>query len=260
MGGPNRIFAWGKRCRTAVARTWAEEWRSTSSACGSLSVRIATFAPSGSGRPKSQTVPFTRTARAAFASPGPIAFARSAPVEPAGTRFSLPSGSTTRISGGIRSVGRLTGRGGSARQGRQVAPVAEVERDGKRDHRGDGEPTQHAVRREHWRLVGHRNGILAQTEGWWRTVEVVEVLSIFSSTNLHSPPPTSTNLSIIRNDRDALRAPPPVRPARRRAPPLPAVARARRVHGSGGLAEAGLCDRDPPAQRDGRAAHGPGAQ
>src|SRR2546427_2286503 len=85
-------------------------------------------------------------------------------------------------------------------------------------------------------------------------VEVVEVLPILSPTNLHSPPPTSTNLSIIRNDRDALRAPPPVRPARRRAPPLPAVARARRVHGSGGLAPTRLCDRGPPPPPDGPAA------
>src|SRR5205823_10353604 len=155
MGGPKPIFAWGKSCRTAVARTWAEEWRSTSSACGSLSVRIATFAPSGSGRAKSQTLPFTRTARAAFASPGPIAFARSAPVEPAGTRFSLPSGSVTRISGGIGSVGRLTARRGSARQGRHATSVAEVEREGEHDHRGDRKPTRDAARGEHRRLVGH---------------------------------------------------------------------------------------------------------
>src|SRR5690348_6376187 len=155
MGGPNPIFACGKSCRTAVARTWAEEWRSTSSACGSLSVRIVTFAPSGSGRARSHTLPFTRTARAALASPGPIAFARSAPVDPAGTRFSLPSGSVTRISGGIGLVGRLTGRRGSARQRRHVAPVAEIKRDGKRDHRGDGEPTHHAAGRKHRRFVGH---------------------------------------------------------------------------------------------------------
>src|SRR5207247_3923479 len=88
-------------------------------------------APPGRGRVNAQTFPFTRTARAAFASPGPIAFARSAPVEPAGTRFSLPSGSVTRISGGIGSVGRLTGRRGRARQGRHAAPVAEVERNGE---------------------------------------------------------------------------------------------------------------------------------
>src|SRR3989441_8206451 len=145
MGGPNPIFAWGKSCRTAVARTWAEEWRSSSSACGSLSVRMVTFAPSGRGRVRSHTVPFTRTARAAFASPGPIAFARSAPVEPAGTRFSLPSGSVTRISGGIRSVGRLTGRGGRARQGGHVAPLAEVERAGESEYRGDGAGEAHAA-------------------------------------------------------------------------------------------------------------------
>src|SRR2546425_11321037 len=155
MGGPNPIFAWGKSCRTAVASTWAEEWRSSSSACGSLSVRIVTFAPSGRGRAKSQTLPFTRTARAAFASPGPIAFARSAPVEPAGTRFSLPSGSVTRISRGIRSVGRLAGRRGSARQGRHATPVAEVERDGEHDHRGAGDPARDTARGEHRRLVGH---------------------------------------------------------------------------------------------------------
>src|SRR5438093_9045032 len=154
MGGPKPIFAWGKSCRTAVARTWAEEWRSTSSACGSLSVRIATFAPSGSGRAKSQTLPFTRTARAAFASPGPIAFARSAPVEPAGTRFSLPSGSVTRISGGIRSVGRLTRRRGSAGQGRHATAVARVERDGKQYHGSDRDPARDAARGGHGRLVG----------------------------------------------------------------------------------------------------------
>src|SRR3989454_3614651 len=155
MGGPKPIFACGNNCRTAVARTWAEEWRSTSSACGSLSVRIVTFAPSGRGRAKSQTLPFTRTARAAFASPGPIAFARSAPVEPAGTRLSLPSGSVTRMSGGIRAVGRLTGRRGSAGQGRHAPSVAEVERDGEHDHRGDGDPARDTARGEHRRLVGH---------------------------------------------------------------------------------------------------------
>src|SRR3989441_8694121 len=155
LGGPNPICAWGKSCRTAVARTWAEEWRSTSSACGSLSVRIDTFAPSGSGRPRSQTLPFTRTASAAFASPGPMALARSAPVEPAGTRFSLPSGSVTRISEGMGLVGRLAGVRGRGRQGRHAASVAEVQHDGEHDHRGDGEPARDAVRGEDRRLVGH---------------------------------------------------------------------------------------------------------
>src|SRR2546422_5731579 len=146
MGGPNPIFAWGNNCRTAVASTWAEEWRSTSSACGSLSVTIVTFAPSGSGRARSHSWPFTRTARAAFASPGPIAFARSAPVEPAGTRFSLPSGSVTRISGGIGVVGPLTGRGGGGPQRRHGGPRGEIQRAGKRDHRGGGGPTRPAGR------------------------------------------------------------------------------------------------------------------
>src|SRR2546426_2446475 len=47
MGGPKPILARGNSCRTAVASTCADECRSTSSAWGSLSVRIATFAPSG---------------------------------------------------------------------------------------------------------------------------------------------------------------------------------------------------------------------
>src|SRR5207247_8441341 len=102
----------------------------------------------GSGRAKSQTLPFTRTARAAFASPGPIAFARSALVEPAGTRLSLPSGSTTRISGGIRSVGRLTGRRGRARQGRHASAVAEVERDGETEPRSHRQPTHQTAQGE----------------------------------------------------------------------------------------------------------------
>src|SRR2546427_2461845 len=79
-----------------------------------------------------------------------------------------------------------------------------------------------------------------------------------TSTDLHAPPPTSTNLPIIRNV--PLRASAPIRPARRRAPALPALARAWRFHGPGRLAETAVRDRDPPAQRHGRAAHGPGAQ
>src|SRR5438105_15226458 len=99
-----------------------------------------TFAPSGSGRARSHTWPFTRTASAAFASPGPIAFARSAPVEPAGTRFSLPSGSVTRISGGIGLVGRLTGRGGGARLGGHVGPVVEIQGDGEVEQPAESRP------------------------------------------------------------------------------------------------------------------------
>src|SRR5260221_12112124 len=81
-----------------------------------------------------------------------------------------------------------------------------------------------------------------------------------TSTNLPEPPPTSTNLSIIRNGRVPLRAAAAVRPPRRRAPAVPALARARRVHGPGGLTEVSVRDRDPPTQRHGRAAHRPGAE
>src|SRR5437870_554717 len=202
MGGPKPIFAWGKSCRTAVARTWAEECRSTSSACGSLSVRIETLAPSGSGRARSRTSPFTRAATAALASPGPIAFARSAPEEPAGRRFSLPSGSVTRISDGISSVVRLASlrrrrRGRwSVRQGLKVQSLAEIQRDRKRDRHADGDPARDAAGRKNWRFVGHERRILAQTERWWRMVEDGGrwwrcIRLGVPSTNLHHPPPTS---------------------------------------------------------------------
>src|SRR3989454_4477212 len=74
------------------------------------------------------------------------------------------------------------------------------------------------------------------------------------------PPLPSPVLSIIRNARAPLRASAAIRPARRRALTVPALARARRVYGSGGLTQAAVRDRDPPAQRHGRAAHGPGAE
>ena len=80
---------------------------------------------------------------------------------------------------------------------------------------------------------------------------------------LHQPPPSSTNLhnlSIIRNDRHALRASPPVRSACRRAPSIRAVARGGRLHGPRGFGQAPVCDRDPAAQRHGGAAHGPGPE
>src|SRR3989441_11974163 len=113
MGGPNRILAGGKSCRTAVASTCAEECRNTSSAWGCLSVRISTATPSDSGRARSRTSPFTFAASAALASPGPIALARSAAVAPEGRTFWLPSGSVTRISAaGIDQ--RLAGGGGAA--------------------------------------------------------------------------------------------------------------------------------------------------
>src|SRR5438067_9534424 len=179
MGGPKPIFAWGKSCRTAVARTWADECRNTSSACGSLSVRIATFAPSGRGRARSQTLPFTRTASAAFASPGPIALARSAPLEPSGRRFALPSGSVTWISAAtIGGSGRGLSGGGTGGTGerRQPAPVAEIERDGEDDHRRNRDPARQASRGQLGRFLRHGSEFYHQPP--------------LTSTNLHQPPPT----------------------------------------------------------------------
>src|SRR6266699_50239 len=107
----------------------------------------------GRGRARSSTWPSTRTASAAFASPGPIAFARSAPVEPAARRFSLPSGSVTWISAaGISSVralggGGLVDRGGraSTRKRWETAAVFKVEREGERDQRAHCDPADDAA-------------------------------------------------------------------------------------------------------------------
>src|SRR3989441_9198847 len=214
MGGPNPILACGKGGRTAVASTWADEWRSTSSACGSLSVRIATFMRSGSGRARSHTCPSTRAATAALARPGPIALARWAAVAPAGNRFSLPSGSVTRISdatiGSVRGLVGRRGRGGGGER-RQGARVAEVQRHGERDQHADRDPPDHAARGQNVRFVGHGRYSSGATEagpreaggGWWRPRRC----------NLHHPPRTSTILPIIRNAAARVRPPTPVRPA-----------------------------------------------
>src|SRR2546426_10532380 len=81
--------------------------------------------------PRSTLFPYTTLFRS------PIALARSAPVAPAGSRFSLPSGSVTRISAAaIRSGSRLGGpRRGRRRSGR---------RGGDRDARGRRRPGQEA--------------------------------------------------------------------------------------------------------------------
>src|SRR6266568_268424 len=101
-------------------------------------------------------------------------------------------------------------------------------------------------------------------EGWWRLGRSGEVEPFASQ-----PPPTSrttSNLpnllspSIIRNARAPVHTSAPIRPTRRGAPVVPALARAPRVHGPGRLAQASLRDRDPPAQRHGGAAHGSGAE
>ena len=61
--------------------------------------KISIGSPSGSGRARSRRSPLTRTARAAFASPGPMAAAASAPVAPSGSSSPLPSGRVTRMPG-----------------------------------------------------------------------------------------------------------------------------------------------------------------
>src|SRR3989441_175077 len=265
MEGPNPILACGKSWRTAVASTWADEWRSTSSACGSLSVRIATFMRSGSGRARSHTCPSTRAATAALARPGPIALARSAAVAPAGNRFSLPSGSVTRISdatiGSVRGLVGRRGRGGGGER-RQGARVAEVQRHGERDQHADRDPPDHAARGQNVRFVGHMGDILVGRRrqghgrvvedggGWWRPRRCT----------LHHPPRPSTILPIIRNAAARFPPPPPVRPARRRGAAVPALARRGRVHGPRRRGARAVRDRHAPAQHHGDPAHGPGPQ
>src|SRR2546429_8378051 len=96
---------------------------------------------------------------AALASPGPIARARSAPVAPAGSRFSLPSGSVTRISRAvIDSVDRLVGRcgrrgGGGRREGRQRAAGAKIQRQREGQQCADPEPAHDTAGGEQGRLL-----------------------------------------------------------------------------------------------------------
>ena len=80
---------------TAAASTWAASWRMTSSAPGLLAVMISSGASAMSGRARSRTSPFWRTASAARARPGPIAAAASAPVAPSARASSVPSGRVT---------------------------------------------------------------------------------------------------------------------------------------------------------------------
>src|SRR2546429_5453132 len=107
-------------------------------------------------------------------------------------------------------------------------------------------------------------GSTGDSSGMWRVIlrtlvkvrEVGEVRGGWAADV--EPPLASPTLSIIRNV--PLRAAAAIRPPRRGAPVVPALARARRVHGPGRLAQASLRDRDPPAQRHGGAAPGPGAE
>src|SRR5207302_5703061 len=89
---------------------------------------------------------------------------------------------------------------------------------------------------------------------------VSSAMGAYSTTNLHQPPPTTTVLSIIRNAAAALRASTPVRSARRRAPPVPALARPRGIHGPCRLVTRAVRDRHAPAQHHGDPPHGPAPQ
>src|SRR5438876_5911693 len=102
----------------------------TSGASGDFEVTISTGAPSGSGCARSRTSPLTRTARAARASPGPIAAAASAPVAPSGSSSGVPSGRVTCTAGRLGEP-----RAGDARE--QVELVGDGARDQTR--------LQHAV-------------------------------------------------------------------------------------------------------------------
>src|SRR5438874_6308583 len=82
----------GKSSFTACASKCAVEWRSRSFASGSRSVTMATSASPSTLKPVSTSLPFTRPASAARASPGPIAWAISATVTGPGNDFDEPSG------------------------------------------------------------------------------------------------------------------------------------------------------------------------
>src|SRR5579875_217244 len=107
---------------TAAASTCAASWRISSRAFGpSFLVRMAMWAPSGSGRERSRSwAPgagspsppsgvLTSTASAARASPGPIAAAASAPLAPSGSCSALPSGSVTVIISALEATRRRRG-------------------------------------------------------------------------------------------------------------------------------------------------------
>jgi hypothetical protein len=65
---------------------------------GVVSVMIATVAPSGRGAVRSRCSPSTVVISADLARRGPMAAARSAPVDPSGRDRSEPSGSFTEMS------------------------------------------------------------------------------------------------------------------------------------------------------------------
>src|SRR5947209_1992894 len=91
---------------TARAMTWAQLWRSTSSAAGSLSVRTwKACSPSGNSRSRSTTSPSSRAATAAWASRLPMPSATWRAVAPWGASLAEPSGSFRVGMGGVLGSG-----------------------------------------------------------------------------------------------------------------------------------------------------------
>src|SRR6185437_5466635 len=102
-----------------------------SSAGGESRVRMAIFASRLIGAARSLGVPSTAMASAAFARPGPIALAMSAPVAPRGKLRDAPSGSVTVIESAALASGMGAGLSQGKRRGnrlyRQVAKVGAPE-------------------------------------------------------------------------------------------------------------------------------------
>ena len=84
--------------------TWAASWRKTSTPSGISRVMIATAASRSTSVARSRGLPSIRTAIAAFARPGPIAAAISAPVTGPANSRRLPSGRVTAIGAGAAGL------------------------------------------------------------------------------------------------------------------------------------------------------------
>ena len=80
---------------TAVASTWAAEWRNTSNDSSSLSVKILTEHPSSTVVERLDITPSIWPATAALPKPGPIAEATSNIVDPSVISSTIPSGKVT---------------------------------------------------------------------------------------------------------------------------------------------------------------------
>src|ERR1019366_1655004 len=97
MAGPMPILTPGKSLLTAFAQRCAVEWRYSSSASACFGVTTSYGPDSVSGRERSRTLPTSLTARASFASRGPMDSATARPVVPTGTSLTVPSGSVRRM-------------------------------------------------------------------------------------------------------------------------------------------------------------------